>query len=186
MTGQPDSPFTVISSRIAWSCPWYAIRQDQIRLPDGSEAVYNVLEKVDAVWIVPVTPTGEIVMIHNYRHTLDEWCWEVPAGGIKPGQTPLQAAQEELREEIGGASDGWHFLLKAATMNGLGTERGHLYLALDVTLGEPHHEAAEVMTVHPLPLDEVLGMARAGAIDDLQSVTALLLAEPLIRAHLAR
>lgn len=171
------SPFTVTESRIAWQCPWYAVRQDHLRRDDdGSESIYNVVDKCDAVWIVPVTTEGEVVLIHNYRHTLDEWCWELPAGGIKDGQTPLETARAELLEEIGGTAQDWHFLIKAATMNGMGNEYGHFYLATGVNLSKPHHESTEVMTVHPMPLAQAVRMARTGQINDSQSVAALLLA----------
>jgi len=170
------SPFTIIGSRVAWDCPWYAVRQDDLILPDGRPGVYNVIDKCHAVWIVPVTPQGEIVLIHNYRHTLGEWCWELPAGGIKAGQTPLEAAQAELNEEIGGTAANWRFLLRAATMNGLGNELGYFYLATGVALGPTHHEPTEVMTLHPLPLAEAVRMARAGQINAALSIAALLLA----------
>jgi len=63
-------PFKTLSSRIAWSCPWYAIRQDEILLPDGSQGVYNTVTKATAVWILPVTPQGEIVLCRSYRYTV--------------------------------------------------------------------------------------------------------------------
>lgn len=178
--GKTQSPFTVLESSTAWSCPWYAVRKDQLRLPDGSNGEYNVVTKCDAVWIVPVTPSGEIVLIHNYRHTLGAWCWELPAGGIKSGQTPLEAAQDELQEEIGGVTGDWQLLLKSATMNGLGDEIGYFFLAKGVMLGGVHHEPTEVMTVHTLPAAEVFAMARSGLVNDSQSIAALLLVEPLL------
>lgn len=180
---QPDgpTPFTVLDSRLAWQCPWYRVRQDRLRLPDGSEGVYNVVEKSDAVWIVPVTAAGEIVLIRHYRHTLGAWCWEVPAGGIKPDQDARQAAEAELREEIGGVAQDWRFLLRVSTGNGFCDEYGSLFLATGVTLGETAHEAAEVLRVRTFPAAEAIRMARAGQINDALSTLALLLAEPLLQ-----
>lgn len=177
-----EAPFTVTASRIAWECPWYAIRQDELRLPDGSPGQYNIVTKPDAVWIVPVTPAGEIVLIHNYRHTLGAWCWELPAGSLKDGQSPLEAAQAELWEEVGGRATDWQHLVSAATMNGLGSEIGHFFLARGVTLGRTHHEATEVMTVQAVPAAEALRMACAGEMNDALSMAALLAALP----HLGR
>lgn len=171
-----DSPLTLLASEIGWRCPWYEIRQDHLRLPDGSQQVYNVVAKCDAVWILPVTAAGEVVLIRSYRPTLRAWCYELPAGGIENGQTPLQAAQTELKEEVGGVAAGWRFLMKVSTSNGLTNEYGHIFLATGVTLGEPHHEPLEFLTIHPTPPDKALAMARAGEIDDAVSVMALLLA----------
>ena len=65
-------PFTTLASRIAWSCPWYRVRQDDILTPDGAPGVYNVIEKTDAVWIVPVTDDGHLAMVYQYRYTVDD------------------------------------------------------------------------------------------------------------------
>jgi ADP-ribose diphosphatase len=172
-----DHPITRIDSRRAWECAWYGVRQDRIRLPDGGEGVYNVLEHPDAVWIVPVTTAGEIVLIHHFRYPLQQWNWEVPSGSITSGESPLQAAQRELREEAGGAAANWRFLMRLSTMNGIGTEYANLFLATGVTLGATAHEPAEVMAIHPLPAPEVIRRARAGEINDVVSVLAVLLAE---------
>jgi hypothetical protein len=94
-------PFVTLASRIAWSCPWYQIRQDDLRLPDGSAGVYNVVEKTPAAWIVPVTAAGQLVLIRNYRYTVDDWCLEIPAGSLLPDQAKEEAAARELREEVG-------------------------------------------------------------------------------------
>ncbi len=170
-------PITPIDSRRAWDCPWYGVRQDRINLPNGTEGVYNVLELPDAVWVVPVTEAGEIVLLRHYRYPLQKWIWELPAGSISRGDNPLMTAQRELREEAGGTSTEWHFLMKAATMKGIGTEYAHLYVAMGVVLGATEHEPAEVMTIHPMPATQVFSMARAGEIEDAMSVLALLLAE---------
>jgi len=173
-----DHPITPLHSRRAWECRWYGVRQDRIRLPDGSEGEYNVVELPDAVWVVPVTAEGEIVLLHHYRYPLGAWGWELPSGSIAPGTTPLETAGRELLEEAGGTATDWRFLMKASTMKGIGTEYAYLYLATGVTLGATHHEPAEVLTVHTLPVEQVLTMARAGAIQDAISVLVLLLAFP--------
>ena len=175
-------PIIAIDSHRVWECPWYAVRQDRIRLPNGSEGVYNVVELADAVWIVPVTTAGEIVLLWHYRYPLQMWGWELPSGGgIKSQAEVLPTAQRELHEEAGGTATDWRFLMQVSTTKGIGTEHAHLYLATGVTLGSTEHEPAEVMTVYTFPMNEVYRMARAGEIHDGVSVLALLLAEPFLR-----
>lgn len=174
-------PIIPLDSRRTWDCPWYGVRQDRIRLPDGAEGVYNVLEIPDAVWIVPVTAGGEIVLLCHYRYPLQTWIWELPSGSVGPDrEDPLATARRELREEAGGTAADWQHLMTVATMKGIGTERAHLFLARGVILGATEHEPAEVMRIHPLPAAQVLQMARAGQIGDAISVLALLLAEPVL------
>ena len=54
----------------AWSCPWYNVPQDEIITPDGKPGVYNVVQHPGAVWTVPVTAAGEIVLTKTYRYTV--------------------------------------------------------------------------------------------------------------------
>lgn len=170
-----DRPFQTLSSRVVWSCPWYQVRQDNIAMPGGRNGVYHVIEKPDAVWIVPVTTDGQIVMVRQYRYTIDEWCWEVPAGSLKPGQTAEEAAHEELLEEAGGSARNLDYIGRFYLANGICNEAGHIFLATGVALGATHHEAAEVMEVHQFPIGQALEMARAGSITDGPSALALLL-----------
>ena len=176
-----EHPIYPLESRRVWECPWYAVRQDRIHLPDGSEGVYNVVELADAIWVVPVTTEGEIVLLWHYRYPLRTWGWELPSGGgVHSREEALLAAQRELREEAGGIAADWRFLMQVSTTKGIGTEHAHLFLATGVTLGETEHEPAEVMTVHTFPADEVYRMARSGEIHDGVGVLALLLAEPFL------
>jgi len=169
------SPFKTLSSRIAWSCPWYSIRQDDIIMPDGKQGVYNVVEHPGAVWIIPVTPDGKIVLINSYRYTVDEWCIEIPAGGIKSDQSLAEAARAELMEEVGGTAVTLEKVAQFYTMNGIGNEVAHIFLATGVTLGPTNHESAEVLELRPTPIEEALRMARSNEVSDGPSALALLL-----------
>lgn len=179
-----DKPFPTLSSTIAWSCPWYAVRQDEILLPNGEIGEYNTIVKETAVWILPVTPAGEIVLLRHYRYTVDDWCWEIPAGGVKPGQSIEEAAREELREEIGGQAQSLEKLGRFYTANGICNEEGYYFLATGVTLGPTTHEPAELMELHPTPIPDVLRMARAGQISDAPSALVVLLCETRLREML--
>ncbi len=175
------APFTTLSSRIAWSCPWYSVRQDKILLPDGQEGQYNVVQHAGAVWIVPLTTSREIILLHHYRYTVQDWCFELPAGGLRPSESPQTVARKELREEIGGEAQSWSYVGQFYTSNGISNEVAHIFLANGVTLHETAREPAEVMEIYPVALDEALRMARANEISDGPSALALLLSESRLR-----
>lgn len=178
---KPSNPITTLSSRISWTCPWYSVRSDDILLPNGTQGIYHVVQHPGAVWIIPVTNRGQIVLIYTYRYTVQEWGWEIPAGGIPVGQDPLTIAQQELQEEVGGTARHWHYLGKYYSANGFSNETGHYYLATGVTLGQPTPEPTEIIEVHSKPIAEVLQMARQGQITDTPSLMALFLCEPQLR-----
>lgn len=180
---EKEHPIETVSSRIDWECPYYRVRKDDIRLPDGNAGIYHVVDAPDSVFVVPVTENGEIVLIRNYRYTLKQWVWEVPAGSIKMGQSVEEAAREELREEIGGTTDDLQFLMRASTMNGIGHNYAHFFLAKNVILGNPSHEAAEVMTIHPMAIDAVFALIARGEMNDVSSMTALFLAQGFLTPH---
>lgn len=189
MPNQSDSnnaPFFVKDSKIVWSCPWYHIQQDQLLLPDGSEQVYNVVRRPNgAAFAIPVLDTGEIVLINHYRHTVGTWVWEVPAGGIKEHQSPQEAAEAELHEEIGGSSQNIQYLGDFYTAVGFCGEICHIYLATNVKLGAADREPLEFMKLVPTPAEEAFEMARNGTIKDALSALALLWAEPHLK-HLVK
>ncbi len=171
-----ERPFSTLSSEVVWSCPWYQVRQDQIQRPDGSVGEYNTIEKADAVWIVPVTTTGKIILLRHYRYTIDEWCWEVPAGSVKPGQSVSEAAVDELHEEVGGVSETLTYLAPYFMANGICNEKGHFFLATGVTTGPVSHEPAEVIEVYQRSIAEVTGMLLQHEIADGPSALALYIA----------
>jgi ADP-ribose pyrophosphatase len=171
-----DHPITRLESRRAWESRWYSIRKDRIQLPGGGTGEYNVVEAGDAVWILPLTAAGEVVLLYQYRYTLGKWIWELPSGGIERGGDPLEAAQRELLEEAGGSAPNWRFLMRVATMMGIGDQYGYLYQADDVKLGDTAHEPAEVINVHLVPVEQAVAMARAGEIEDAISALMIMLA----------
>jgi ADP-ribose pyrophosphatase len=177
-----NRPYLTLSSRVIWSSPWYALREDRVRFPDGSNGPYTVIDKREAVWIVPVMKDGCFVLIRNYRHTVDDWLWEVPAGGIEAGHSPESTARQELAEEIGGTAQHLREVTAMFTMPGIGNERAHIFLAQDVVLGDPHHEPSEIMERHIVPHSQVVEMIYRGDIQDGPSALAILLCLPHLDA----
>ena len=178
------SPIETVRREIVWSSPWYQIRQDQIILPDGSPGVFNVIMHPGAAFIIPVTDKGQIVLLRHYRYTVEDWCWEIPAGGLNEDTTPVETAAAELREEIGGTARTLEYLGQFYTANGICDEIAHVFLASGVQLAEPNHEPLEVMEIHPMPAEEVFKMAHSNKISDGPSALALLLFEEKIRIYL--
>jgi 8-oxo-dGTP pyrophosphatase MutT (NUDIX family) len=177
MIDETKIPIQSLTSRIAWESPWYRIRQDDILLPDGTKGVYNVVEMNASAFVVPVLEDGRIVLIRNYRHTLKQWVWEIPAGSIREDQNPEEAAQAELLEEAGGIAKELIFMQKASTMNGIGEQYAYFFLAKGVQLQSQAQEKTEFINVYLMPADEVYRLVFAGEMNDAVSMTALLLAK---------
>jgi ADP-ribose pyrophosphatase len=180
-----EHPYTTINSRYVFESHWYNVRQDQLRDTDNNAITYTLIEKPDAVWIVPVTANGDLVLIEQYRYAIDSWCLEVPSGNIEIGYEPLDMAARELYEEIGGITERLELVTYFYTMNGIGNEMALVFLALDVEIGEPAREITEHIRIQPVSIDDALHKARTGKIKDGPSALAILLCEPALRAYAA-
>lgn len=161
----------------------FRLRRDRVRVGESHEFDFSYIESKGAVWIVPRTVDGQIVLIRQYRYAVDEWLWEVPAGGMfdHPGD-PESLARKELAEEVGGEAGrlqylGW-FYGGAATTN----VKCHVFIAHDTRLiHQTRHEAGETIERQLVPLDRALEMARRGEVRDGRSALALLWSEPFLR-----
>jgi ADP-ribose pyrophosphatase len=145
------------------------------------------------VWVVPVTLDGQVILIHHYRYPVDDWCYEVPAGGLPQGLEPTQKraqsewiARRELLEEIGGTAANLQYAGQFYTSNGISNEVAYVYLATGVKLAEPRREPTELMEACPVPAEQALRMARQGDIADGPSALALLWCEPLLTELIGR
>jgi ADP-ribose pyrophosphatase len=166
----------------AFECPWFRVRTDVVRWPDGEIGPYTYIEDVGAVWVVPVTIDGEVVLIRQFRYTVDDWCWEVPAGGFHDfNGSPMELARRELAEEVGGTSGDWRYIGSFRPGNSVIDAVYHVVLASNVRLDRNvDREPSEIIEVHPVPPARALAMARSGEMADGYSALALFRCEPYL------
>ena len=74
-------------------------------------------------------PDRGLLLLWRHRFITDTWGWEIPAGGIEPGETPEEAATRETIEETGWAPGPLRHLVTYQPTNGLSDQRFHIYLA---------------------------------------------------------
>jgi ADP-ribose pyrophosphatase len=168
-----------LETRYPYTFRMFRVREDIVRWPDGQVRPFVYVEAAGAVWVVPVTADGQVVLIRQFRYLIDDWSWELPAGGFHDFQgSPLDLARRELAEEVGGESDDWEYRGFFRTGASLFDQVGHIFLARNVRLcREPDREPGEIIEVHPVPVPRALEMARGGEILDVHSALALLRCE---------
>jgi ADP-ribose pyrophosphatase len=163
--------------------PWLRLRRDRV-LRHGEEIQFTYVESPGAVGVVPLTDTGEVVLIRQYRYAADECLTEIPAGGMHDaqGRSLEEVARCELQQEIGATCRALEYIARFYTAVGQTDQAYHVFLALGVSLdGEQELEPTEDIELWPVPVSEALRMARAGEITDGTSALALLLCEPRLR-----
>jgi ADP-ribose pyrophosphatase len=165
--------------------PWIRVFAETVRLEDGRTVVddFYVVETPSFVVIFALTPRRTVPIIEQYRHALKRAVWELPAGGIDPGEAPLDCAKRELLEETGLKAERWQSMGVFTVDPNQGQGRAHLYLALDaIPAAQPHPGDLQQQTLHFLPLDQLRARWLAGDSPVLSSTAAI----GLGLAHLER
>jgi ADP-ribose pyrophosphatase len=160
----------------------FRLRRDRVRIGGTHEIEFTYLESKGAAWVVPVVEGGQIALIRQYRYAVDEWLWEVPAGGMFDHEgSPESLARKELAEEIGGEAErlqylGWFYGGAAIT-----DVKCHIFIGHNTRfIHEPKHEVSETIERHLVPIEDALRMARSGEMRDGRSALALLWSEPYL------
>lgn len=152
-----DGKWETISSEYLFRRPWLTVRHDKVRLPDGRiNPEFYVLEYPDWVNIIAITENGEFVMERQYRHGLDKTCYEIAAGVVENGETPLEAARRELEEETGYGGGDWKELMLISGNPSTTSNLTHCFLAEGVKkVSAQHLDSTEDLSVCLLSLDQV-------------------------------
>lgn len=155
-----EGKWGIVSSEYIFRRPWLTVRKDKVRLPDGRiNPEFYVMEYPDWVNVIAITSEGFFVMERQYRHGIGKTCYEIPAGVMEQGETPLRAAQRELLEETGYGEGEWRLLMTVSGNASTTSNITHCYLATGVRkLSEQHLDATEDLTVCLLSKDEVRGL----------------------------
>lgn len=167
-----------LSSEKLLQTPYFTVRSDKLRLPDGEiKDTYYVLERPDAAIIFPVTQEGTVPLVRQYRPPLERMELGLPAGLVDTGEDPEAAARRELQEETGCAGGEWQALGTLASSPSLKDNWAYLYLARGVekVSGQnlDEHERLDVVEV---PVGEMRGLVHSGQIVSSSGVAAILLA----------
>ena len=169
------SSWDVLSDEREADCRIFEARRLRCRHPDGREGDFFVLDTSDWVNVVALTPSDELVMVCQYRFGSDQLSWEVPGGVIDPGESPVDAAVRELREETGFVGEKARILASCRPNPALFRNRCHFVLVEESKLvAATSFDANEELETRLLPLSEAVSWVRAGRIDHALSLDALL------------
>ncbi len=146
----------VLSERVVLERKWLTITEQRVALPRDVELEFHLVSSPDWTSVLALTPEREVVVVEQYRHALGGISRELPAGVIDPGETPLQAAKRELREETGYASEDWRVLSVVRTEPVRHTNSAHFFFAADA-----------VRTQDPTPMEDESIQVRLAGTEEL-------------------
>jgi len=156
-----------------------AVRNDQVRMPGDKSAERTVVAHPGAVAVLALDDAGRALMIRQYRHPVGRILWELPAGLLDhPGESPVEAAKRELREETGYAARDWQSLVDFYSSPGFTDERLRIFLARGLELvGDSSYVRADeeaLIVTGWLPLREAVGAVLAGKLHNGATIAGLL------------
>lgn len=146
--------------------PWLSVRQECVELPSGVQIpTWFVLEYPNWINVIAITKDGEMVLVNQYRHALGETHYELVAGVIDAGETPLQAAQRELSEETGYEGGEWQLYMTLSPNPTNHNNLSYTFLATGVEkCREQHQEPTEDIEVNVVSQEAVKAMLEDGEI----------------------
>jgi ADP-ribose pyrophosphatase len=169
----PSDQEQVVESRRAYEGRVVSLRVDRVKLPDGRSAVREVVEHALVVAIVALDGRGDVLLVRQYRLPAQQSLLEIPAGCVDSGESPEEAAQRELQEEIGQRASRLERLCSFFVSPGYCDEYMHLYLATGLEPSALAADADESIEVVRLPLDEALRLIERGKICDAKTIVGL-------------
>jgi ADP-ribose pyrophosphatase len=176
-------PIEVIHQETIFQGRAFNIRRDKVRYQNGAVASLDIVEHAGAVTILPVDADGHILFIRQYRHAAEKEMLELPAGTLDPGESPLDCARREIREETGFAAQELIEIGEFFLAPGYSTEYMYVYLATGLYPDTLQGDEDEFISLEPIPIARAYDMALAGELEDGKSLAALLLARNLLDKH---
>jgi ADP-ribose pyrophosphatase len=151
------------------------MRVDTVEKAGGRKTTRDVVEHSDCIAVVAIDEQDNILLVRQFRHPVDRFLLEIPAGGIDPGEEPLDSVRRELQEEIGYFPRRIDKLGGFYSIPGYGTEYLHCFLATDLVPGRLVAEDTEDIELIRISPGEIPRLITSGEICDAKSIAALLM-----------
>jgi ADP-ribose pyrophosphatase len=172
--------FKIIDRKQFYQGKIFNLQKVQVRLPDGREPTYELIDHPGAVAMIARDGQGNILFVRQFRAGVGGELLEIPAGTLHEGEEPLLCAERELREEIGMAARDLKKLGQFYLAPGYSSELLHIFLAADLYPSPLAKDADEYMQVVPISIEKVYMMIRQGEFHDGKTLAAFLLAQPYL------
>lgn len=174
----PVDEWEQLGSETALDNPYYRVRRDSFRLPSGRVVDdYLVGVLADYALVMALTPTGDVVLVRQWKQGVRHVRLELPGGMIDEGEQAAEAGIRELREETGFVATSFEHLGSLDVDASKAANQAHMFLARGAEqLHEPDQNEMESAEIVLVPLSGIPSLIDNGEIRGSSSVAALLLA----------
>ncbi len=160
----------LISSRELLKTSIFRVTEDVAKDPEGFEIKRAIVQHEGSAVMMAVDDRSRILLVRQYRLPARDYMWELPAGRLDPGETPLQAAKRELMEETGYRARRWHRLASFFASPGYVAEKMTIFLARDLTQGDASPMEDERIQISWFTPRQVADMIAGARISDAKTI----------------
>jgi ADP-ribose pyrophosphatase len=164
----------LVSSKEVYKSKIFTVTEERATAPDGFEIERAIVQHNGAAVMMAMDGRKRILLVRQYRMPARKRLWELPAGRIDPGETPLKAARRELKEETGYRAGRWKKLISFYPSPGFCAEKMTIYLATELDEGEPEPMDDERIETRWFSSKKVDEMIRKGQIIDAKTIAGYL------------
>ncbi len=169
-----ENPWTILNQKPVYENAWISLTEFQVINPSGGRGIYGKVHyKHIAVGILPLDAEWNTWLVGQYRFPLDQFSWEIPEGGGRMDEDPVDAAKRELMEETGLIAKDWTIIVTMHLSNSVSDEQAVIFLARNLEQKKADPEETEKLVIKKLHFDEAIGMLEKGLITDSMSVAAI-------------
>jgi len=174
IVAKKTSTAKVLSSELVLHTRVFDVQREKVIEPSGLEATRDIIVHPGSVVVLPVLPDGRIVLIRQYRHSVQQYLWELVAGRRDGDESFVAGARRELQEETGYTAAKMKLLLDLFPSPGFLRESMAIFLATGLKKGEACPEPDERITQKVVTLREAERWIRSGKIRDGKTVAGIL------------
>jgi ADP-ribose pyrophosphatase len=175
----------ILGSETVWHGSFLHVDDVTLRLPNGHIAHHDVVRHPGAVAVIALTDEGKLVLVHQYRTSLEQVTVEIPAGKLELGEDPAAAAARELAEETGYTAARMAYLGPIAVAAGYSDELIHFYMAMGLSFVGASPDDDEFVQVDLVDLGEMVDRVLDGKVIDSKTVIGVLLCDAISRRMVA-
>jgi len=158
-----NGDWTIKKTRQIFKNDFLKVIEDEVIQPDGKKSTFAIVEFTKGSAVLPVDDEEFIYLTRQFRYALEREDLEVAAGTIE-GQTPLETARRETREELGIEAEEWTEFGKIEENTSITKSFINLYLARKLTFNKPEPEATEKIKVVKMSLNDAVKKVMNGEI----------------------
>ncbi len=161
----------------------FTVESLEMEFSNGVQRTYERLAPGGhgAVMMVPIDQHGQVLLIREYGVGVEDYTLTLPKGAVDMGETIEQAANRELKEEIGKGANSLHYLKKLSLSPSYMASGIDVLIALDLYDESLEGDEPEPLEVVAWPLENISELVTRADVTEGRAIAALYMARDWLK-----